>query len=193
MNNELLPYKTGMTEDPNHNADRPLECGECKKTVAIRYTLVVGDTITHTIMCQDCPVLKRRLFGQVNAMPPGLGEGVAGIACGNCGTTLDAVRMGAVLGCKTCYDVFEDIIFNELQIAEKISPRIVLSKKSAPIHIGKSPGEPLEISPAKRLLALNEALSETLQREDYEQAALLRDQIKELTEDTDKGSKDVDN
>jgi len=171
--------------------DRPFECGECKKPVAVKYTLVVGDVITHTIMCQDCPVLQRRLFGGAHTTYQALTEVTGGVACGGCGTTLDAVRMGAPLGCKTCYDVFEDVIFTELQNAKKISPRIALTpKKSAPIHIGKSPGDTHEINPAKRLLALNEALNETLQREDYEQAAFLRDQIKELTEDPNKGKED---
>ena len=55
-------------------------------------------------------------------------------------------------------------------------------KKSHPIHIGRAPGESLAISPSSRLLALNEALKETLNREDYEQAAWLRDQIKALTD-----------
>jgi protein arginine kinase activator len=35
------------------------------------------------------------------------------------------------------------------------------------------------------LTALNEALVETLSREDYEQAAYLRDEIKSLTEGSD--------
>lgn len=175
--------------DSNHSPGRPLECSECKKAIAVKYTLVIGDTITNTIMCKDCPVLQRHLFGSSHSMAP-ISDGGAGIACGECGTTLDAVRMGAPLGCKTCYDVFEDVILAELQMAKKISSRISLTKKSAPLHIGKSPGESLEINPAMRLLALNEALSETLQREDYEQAALLRDQIKELTENEEKKKSD---
>ncbi len=48
--------------------------------------------------------------------------------------------------------------------------------------MGRAPGEKIEISPSLKLIALNEALSETLSREDYEQAAWLRDQIKKLTE-----------
>ena len=69
-----------------------------------------------------------------------------------------------------------------MQAANKISPRISLTKKALPLHIGRAPGEANEISPSLRLLALNEALNETLKREDYEQAAWLRDQIKDLTE-----------
>ena len=43
--------------------DRPLECSECKKPIAVRYTEIVGDTIIHTSMCADCPELQRRLHG----------------------------------------------------------------------------------------------------------------------------------
>jgi protein arginine kinase activator len=44
-----------------------------------------------------------------------------------------------------------------------------------------------------RLLALNEALNETIQREDYEQAALLRDQIKAITDTQQSGSEKKEN
>lgn len=170
-----------------HRHDRPLECGECKKPLAVHYTEIVGDTVTHTWMCADCPVLQRKLFGIARHPLLPVLEGGANLACGNCGTTLDAVRMGAPLGCTSCYEVFEDVILVEIQSAKKLPPRIPLGKKSTPIHIGRAPGETREISPAMKLMALNEALSETLKREDYEQAARLRDQIKELTEEGKKG------
>lgn len=164
--------------------DRPLECTECKRPVAVHYTEVVGDCITHTAMCQECPVLQRSLFGSTHPQPYDFLEGDAPLACGNCGTTLDAVRMGSLLGCKNCYEVFEEVILTELQSLKKLPPRVVISKKSQPLHIGKTLGESGGISPATKLLALNEALSETLKKEDYEQAAFLRDQIKELTDKT---------
>lgn len=167
--------------------DRPLECSECKRPVAVHYTEIVGDVITHTIMCQECPVLQRFLFGASHPPPYAFLEGSAGLACGNCGTTLDAVRMGSPLGCKNCYEVFEEVVLTELQSLKKLPPRVVISKKSQPLHIGRTPGETEGISPATRLLALNEALSETLKKEDYEQAAMLRDQIKALTEKTLEG------
>lgn len=162
--------------------DRPLECSECKKPVAVHYTEIVGDVVTHTLMCQDCPVLQRSLFGATHPLPYALLEGGAGLACGNCGTTLDAVRMGSPLGCKNCYEVFDEVILMELQNVKKLPSRIIISKKSQPLHIGKALGVTEGINPTTRLLALNEALSETLKKEDYEQAALLRDQIKALTD-----------
>lgn len=110
------------------------------------------------------------------------------MCCGSCGTTLEEVKRGHRLGCMECYDVFGDLLLSEMLAANKLSPRVSAAKKSVPIHIGRAPGESLAINPSSRLLALNEALRETLSREDYEQAAWLRDQIKALTEN--EGKKD---
>jgi protein arginine kinase activator len=166
--------------------DRPLECGECKKPIAVRYTEIVGETITHTSMCADCPELQRRLYGTSPQDYVASQVGVnAGLACGSCGTTLEEVRRGHRLGCTECYTVFGDVLIVELTASDRLSPRLANAKKSSPLHMGRSPGESLAINPSSRLLALNEALKETLSREDYEQAAWLRDQIKALTENED--------
>lgn len=176
---------TSEDENEEKKPERPLECSECRKPVAVRYTEVVGKSITHTSMCSDCPELERRLHGiPVKPEKAGVGdEATAGIACGNCGTTLDSVRMGGSLGCSECYVVFEGVLLQEMANSGKIPNRIAAAKRTIPIHIGRATGEVQMINPSLRLLALNEALSETLKREDYEQAAWLRDQIKALTDE----------
>lgn len=175
-----------MTHEDKLGDERPLECGECKKPIAVRYTEVIGDSITHTIMCSDCPHLQRRLHGIPAASSQGEQTVIGGLCCGNCGTTYDAIRMGNPVGCNVCYEVFDDILLTELLATHKIPSRITPAKKTLPIHMGRAPGEIKEVNPAMRLLALNEALSETLRHEDYEQAAWLRDQIKALTESKEK-------
>lgn len=163
--------------------DRPLECYECKKPIVVHYTEIIGSNITHTSHCADCPILQRKLHGVQKHPQEGAElEGAGNLCCGNCGTTLEAVQMGTPLGCTTCYEVFADVLLSEMLAANKISLRISPNKTSIPLHIGRVPGETAEITPSLRLLALNEALNETLKREDYEQAAWLRDQIKALTE-----------
>lgn len=176
--------------------DRPLECGECKKSIAVRYIEIVGENITQTSMCADCPELQKRLYG---SHPPEFiaNQAIeAGLECGNCGTTLEEVRRGHRLGCSECYNVFGDVLLTEMQSASRFSPRFLPLKKTGPIHIGRAPGEQLTINLSSRLTALNEALKETIKREDYEQAAWIRDQIKALTENKEsaqpktEGSKD---
>ncbi len=184
-----------MLDKPEENSEkvpeRPLECSECKKPLMVCYTEVIGHNITHTYMCADCPELQRRLRGTAASQSGGLtAANVGGLACGNCGTTLEALRVGAPLGCSECYTVFEDVLLSELLTLGKIPPRLATTKKSIPLHIGRAPGEPQEMNASLRLLALNEALSETLKREDYEQAAWLRDQIKALTETEDQEGAD---
>jgi|688.fasta_scaffold13162_3 protein arginine kinase activator len=178
-------------EKPNEKIpDRPLECGECKKPIAVHYTEVIGNSITHTAMCADCPELQKRLRGIPAAEVTDATGGLAGgLACGNCGTTLEALRVGAPLGCSECYTVFDDVLLTEMEAAGKIQQRLLTVKKTMPIHLGRAPGEIQEMNPSLQLLALNEALNETLKREDYEQAAWLRDQIKALEnpENTDEG------
>lgn len=187
-----MPDKMDKYDEEDHEEkipDRPLECSECKKPIMVQYTEIIGNTITRTSMCQDCPELQRRLQGSPTPLQDIKSEQATGLACGNCGTTLEAVRVGNPLGCSDCYEVFNDILLGEMLSAEKIPPRIAITKKSIPIHIGRAPGEIQEMNPSLRLLALNEALNETLKREEYEQAAWLRDQIKALTDKTE-GSED---
>lgn len=181
-----------VEKNPPKQPDRPYECGECKKPIKVIYTEIIGNEITRTSMCADCPELQKRLHGMsYQTAGSHINEPGAGLACGNCGTTLAAVRMGIPMGCNVCYEIFGDIILGEIQVAKRIPAWINLTKKSQPIHIGRVPGESQEINPSMRLLALNEALSETLKREDYEQAALLRDQIKAL-KDHEQNDENVD-
>lgn len=189
-----MPAKFDNLEDSSEEKlpERPLECSDCKKPISTHYSEIVGSMITQTSHCSDCPILEKHLFG-LRRTPGAEGlknEGATGLACGNCGTTLEALRMGAALGCSICYEIFEEMIISELLALEKIPPRLATAKKSQSLHIGRVQGQPQEISSSMRLLALNEALTETLKREDYEQAAMLRDQIKALTE-TQENNKDT--
>lgn len=168
-------------------AERPVECSHCKKAIACVYKEIARDVILVTDMCADCPILQQKLHG---TEAPSLAtekvtEADAGLCCGNCRTTLESVKMGNPLGCSECYEVFSDLLISELIAADEIPSRIkkeIAQKKNQPLHIGKTPSKPLSIPSSSRLTALNEALNEALKKENYEQAAWLRDQIKDLKE-----------
>lgn len=168
---------------PERLPDRPLECSECRRPIAFLYTEMVGDSVNETCHCAECPVLLRR-FGKVehiSTSPPSEETGMR-LCCGVCGTTLRDVHMGGLLGCGSCYDVFGDVLVGEMLTSKRISPKVSKANKARPIHSGRALGEGAKINLSTRLADLNEALKETLGREDYEQAAWLRDQIKDLTE-----------
>jgi len=162
-------------------AERPLDCSECKKTIYVCYTEIVGDKLTRVVMCADCPHLEKRLYGtHIKGQTASETTQVMDLTCANCNCSLEQVRKGHSLGCSNCYEVFADVLISDLLKERLISRHLTTNKKTQPLHIGRAPGEVSEISPTLRLIALNEALDETLIREDYEQAAMLRDQIETL-------------
>jgi len=172
--------------------ERHLECSECKKPIHTIYTELVGKTVYKLGMCADCPILRQKLHGGAVVHSP-LDSKEAGLVCGGCGTTIDEVRMGAFVGCPLCYEVFEEIIVAELQATKRLHRKMAGVKKVSPLHLGRLPGQPSEVSPAMKLLSLHQALHETLGREDYEQAAWLRDQIRELNKQTKEEGSDSTN
>ena len=162
--------------------ERPFECNACKKPIKVLYTEVVGDQVTNVSMCNDCPELERRLHGLSKKEVQAKIAPVEGLCCGNCGTTLEAIKTGHPLGCPVCYEVFADIVFQDLVKEGRIPMRFAQLNPKETLHIGKMPPAGEHLSPSSKLIALNEALQATLAKEDYEQAALIRDQIKQLTE-----------
>ncbi len=165
--------------------ERHIECSECKKPIKVIYTEIVGKMIYRLSMCSSCPILKQKMYGSqpVQTFTEAL---AAGLCCGNCKTSQDEVKMGAPLGCSLCYEVFDEILTQDLVHAERMTLKQKLAKRPTPLHLGRQPGEKGEVTPAAQLISLHQALHDTLSREEYEQAAWLRDQIKELTEETKK-------
>ncbi len=179
-----MPEKKDKIKHP----DRPLECSECKKPISVHYSEIVGNEITFTGMCASCPELQKHLKGRPEDISTKTGEGKTGLVCGECGTTLDYVKIARILGCEHCYKIFGDVVIEDMIASGKIPVKAGKKTFKQTLHVGRSPGETQELSPTMRLIALNEALEETLKKEDYEQSAMLRDQIKEIT----KGSKEKD-
>ena len=180
-----------MADDISHlpPGDRPLECGDCKKPVEVCYTDATESPPQHTHMCGECPVLQKKLHG---SPPSSLGAGPSphtSLCCGTCGTTIEEVQTGAPIGCSACYEVFDEVFVQEMVKVGAISKRFKKGTRGQTIHVGKAPGQITTITPTAKVIALNQALDDTLKREDYEQAAALRDQIKALTEE-DPNAKD---
>lgn len=175
----------GRDPSPKDLPERPLECSGCKKEITVRYTEIESDTVHETVMCHDCPELQKHLKGCGNTHVMTDSGVKTDLACGDCGTTFDFVRAGHHMGCSHCYEVFGESVAYELQSMGKLPPHVKLDSHLKTLHVGRSLGEFKEVSPSLRLIALKEALDETLKKEDYEQAALLRDQINELSEKSD--------
>ncbi len=101
-----------------------------------------------------------------------------GSACPTCGTSFTEFRSTGLLGCAECYRTFE----------AKLSPLLERAHEGASHHVGKVPrrgvaqqgGDDLTQERARRVAALRKQLDESVRAEQYERAARLRDELRNL-------------
>lgn len=94
-------------------------------------------------------------------------------ACASCGMTWAKFRQGGLLGCAACYDRFE----------KDLSPLIERAHESGAQHVGKTPrAAGAEAGARVRIADLRRRLSEAVQQERYEEAASLRDALREAND-----------
>ncbi len=149
---------------------RPIECSRCKKKASILYQEIESDNTTYTQMCSECPVLKAKLGS------PGISEAACGsMCCVRCHTSLDDIKETLTLGCCNCYTIFQDYI----------AKQALRCGLTAPFHKGKSPNSNQKFSTPERITDLTGALNQALNKENYEEAAALRDQIQNLMSEPD--------
>ena len=92
------------------------------------------------------------------------------IVCLNCGLTYDEFKKTGKLGCSDCYEEFKVVL----------EPRIK-SLQAGVRHIGKIPNmKGQEIIRRQKLKNLKVEMQKLIVTEEYEQAAIVRDEIKKL-------------
>lgn len=89
-------------------------------------------------------------------------------ACEACGLAFAEFRQKGLLGCPSCYASFE----------QQLGPLIERAHQGAVHHCGKTPAK-AEFSEAlrQRLTLLRQQLSEAVANEQYERAAVIRDEL----------------
>jgi protein arginine kinase activator len=160
-------------------------CTICKeKPATVHLTQIVGDKMQKLDLCEDCAKTKGindpTSFGLADLdLVLGLGasqqlEQAAGgveLKCPRCGFTQADFKKSGRLGCPECYRTFADGLAGLLKTMHKGTR-----------HTGKAP-EALRATRenADRLKTLQTKLARAIKDENYEQAAQLRDEIKQLT------------
>lgn len=160
-------------------------CGKNEATTHIK-RVVNGDT-TQTHLCSECA--KHLGYGDMfsgfglnldDFFGGFLGDTVQKLnspaeqKCPKCGNTFgDIVRSGKV-GCSHCYETFYDKLLPSIQ---RIHGRIRHNGKQAPgIDATATPVEP-QIDPIEKL---RQELATAIENQEFEQAAVIRDKIREL-------------
>jgi len=171
-------------------------CESCKQAQAtVHLTEIVNDQMTELHLCEACANQKgtqvESHFGLADLLS-GLAdfsktqepEEVTANACPNCGMTYDDFRKVGRLGCSQCYTTFKRGLGGLLK-------RI----HGSPIHLGKSPVRLLKPTKAKtevktELAELKRRLERAIEKEAFEEAASLRDQIRRLEQHEPPKAKD---
>ena len=96
------------------------------------------------------------------------------MVCESCGTTHQEFKKGGRLGCEACYHVFRPVLDPLLD-----------GMHAGTKHLGKVPASSVSrIKFEKSVVSLRGELSEAVEREDFEKAAELRDQLRDLESKT---------
>jgi len=154
-------------------------CG--KKQASTFLTLMVNDKVKKMHLCAAC-ASESGLDGthpiSITDVLLGLGGTKETSAepshktCPRCHMRIADFKKTSRLGCQACYEAF----------AVELDPLLDAMHKGKQ-HVGKMPARLPEPSPAlARLATLKESLDAAVQAENYEEAARLRDQMRECSE-----------
>ncbi len=156
-------------------------CQMCKKVAAtIHLTEIVNNQKKEVHLCETCAekqgVVKTQmsiadfLSGLATGGKTKAQDDMPDIACGSCGMTLSEFQSGGRFGCADCYGSFRERI---MPLIEKIH--------DAGQHVGKMPQRTdRDVAREKSLRQLQAELKRAVEREEYEEAARIRDRVREL-------------
>ena len=156
-------------------------CEKCKnKEAVIRFTQIINDEKSTVNLCQECaevhgienPVMDlSKVFGKliVNILSDLIknhdSEPIQkkdSLVCSNCGLTYEEFKRKGLLGCENCYSDFYDELKVLLRRLHGNNQHITYTK---------------EKQGSVQKARLKTRLKMAIKKEDYEQAAELRDQI----------------
>lgn len=161
-----------------------MKCQNCDAEATIFYKEVVGGQLREIQLCEACAAEKgfhlvieqsklniaNQFIWMAENLYPESANKVGAVQCPGCGLRYSQFARTGRLGCEGCYGAFE------VQLRQ-----ILRRVHGATRHKGKAPQAGDAAAGRRRdLLRLREELSRAIEREEFEQAARLRDQIRTL-------------
>ena len=189
-------------------------CEHCKKREAtVKYVEVINGVKTEHNLCTQCAA--HADLGQFSALFEGefplgkllsglLGtqeteeedEKYSGVVSPTCGTTYEEFVKDSRFGCPDCYSVFDPLIsdnIRHLQGSEKhvgkrpAGYRSEMEEMNGTGTTGENPVNIPELSKEEKIRLMETRLKDAVRREEYEEAAKLRDEIRALKEERQNG------
>lgn len=161
-------------------------CDKCgKNNATIHFTKIINGHVEEKHLCEACakendeldlnfeiPFSFEKLFtGLIDSMQEGV-EKTKDISCPKCGLTYRKFQEVGKFGCAKCYEIFKKDISSLLKGIHGHNT-----------HQGKVPVETKDkVIQKKAIESLKIELEKSIEREDFERAAYLRDEINRLRE-----------
>lgn len=155
------------------------KCDRCGKPAIFHLTDIINGKKTEKHLCDQCAaaegftVKHAMSLGQIleEFVLRGSDQEAVDLECDVCGIRFSEFRHQRLLGCPHDYDAFEQVLL----------PLLERAQGGASQHVGKVPHRAGgDQKKHNALLRLRAELKNAIAAEDYEKAAMLRDQIKEL-------------
>jgi len=155
---------------------RPEQCSGCTKPTTIHLSQIINNKIYKLDICEDCPLKKQVLdqgpfsLSEIFKIAMPQSKAGASMVCPECGFTLAEFEKRGRMGCPECYTHFGPSIE---PIIEEMHPGTT--------HAGKCPGLSMKrVDLHREMQRLKQDLQSAVQEEAYEQAAIIRDKIRDL-------------
>jgi protein arginine kinase activator len=159
-----------------------MKCDNCNKQATVHLTEIKGGKKYEKHLCQECAAHSEGLpvkgHTPINELLTNFVLAHSGLAretnlqCEQCGITWAEFRQTGLFGCEHDYDLFE----------RDLTPLLQRAHEGATHHVGKIPlrrgGSAAPARKRSDLARLRKELQIAVEKEDYERAAKLRDQIK---------------
>lgn len=157
-------------------------CESCKnKEANLHYTKIINGKMEEIHLCENCAINNQdfdfdkpfsiykifaNLFDPIQEKPIDKSD----IVCSNCGLSFSRFQTTGKFGCAECYDDF----------SEELKP-IIKGIHGKGNHIGKIPKRTSpKIILKKEVEGLTEQLEDAVKKEDFEKAAIIRDEIRSV-------------
>lgn len=153
-----------------------MKCNNCgKKEANIKYSENINGKKQELNLCYECAEklgvidFSDSFAPMFTSMFSGMSDFIEEVKCDKCGYTLDDYKKTGLFGCDHCYDVFEDSIDN-----------LLLKIHGKNRHIKSLNKKDQNISKEDSIDELKKKLEALVKEEKYEDAAVVRDQIKKI-------------
>lgn len=170
-----------------------MQCDHCDSKASVFFTQIIDGQSKKSSLCEKCatergvtdpegflighiqPVVhKGKTPPPAKSPEPMVPEPASHPICPGCGFAFDDLKKTGRLGCSECYQFFRDEIKQNLGGLHK-----------GICHHGRVPEGMLEaFEKRQHLEKLQKEMEDAIQTEDYEKAAALRDEIKNLSAET---------